>query len=46
VAMLVLFAIPRPGTRAYLEPGFASLTEWRWGEGIWRLERYNDRGHL
>jgi broad specificity phosphatase PhoE len=46
VAMLVLFAIPRPGTRAYLEPGYTSLTEWRFGEGVWRLERYNDTCHL
>lgn len=46
VAMLVLFNIPRPGTSAYLEPAFTSLTEWRLGQGIWRLERYNDMGHL
>ena len=27
VSVLVLFDIPRPGTRAHLDPGFTSLTE-------------------
>lgn len=45
-SLLALFAIPRPGTGAWLEPGFASLTEWKRGERGWQLERYNDAAHL
>jgi broad specificity phosphatase PhoE len=44
--LLVLFAIPRPGTRARFEPLHTSLTEWQVADGVWRLERYNDAWHL
>ena len=43
---LVLFDIPRPGTRARLDPAHGSLTEWRFAGGTWRLERFNDACHL
>lgn len=45
-SVLVVFAIPRPGTAARLDPALTSLTEWRVAEGIWQLARYNDTAHL
>ena len=45
-SVLVAFGIPRPGTRARLDPRHTSLTEWRFADGIWQLERYNDVCHL
>lgn len=45
-SILVLFAIPRPGTGARLDPAYTSLTEWRVTGGIWHLVRYNDTGHV
>jgi len=45
-SMLVLFAIPRPGTNARLEPRHTSLTVWEAVAGKWQLERYNDTWHL
>jgi broad specificity phosphatase PhoE len=45
-SMLVLFAIPRPGMNARLEPRRTSLTSWEATAGNWQLERYNDTWHL
>jgi probable phosphoglycerate mutase len=45
-SLLVLFAIPRPGTNARLEPRHTSLTIWEARAGNWQLERYNDAWHL
>lgn len=45
-AMLELFAIPRPGTGARIDPGYASLTRWQYAEGVWHLEGFNDQAHL
>jgi len=44
--VLVAFAIPRPGTGAWLAPGHTGLTEWRVADGRWELARYNDTAHL
>ncbi len=44
--LFVLFAIPRPGTGARLDPRYTSLTIWELIGGNWRLERYNDACHL
>ena len=41
-SLLVLFDIPRPGTRATLDPAFASITEWRKSQATWTLVRFND----
>lgn len=40
-SILATFDIPRPGTRARLEPDFASVTEWRVQNRVWTLARYN-----
>jgi broad specificity phosphatase PhoE len=45
-SMLVLFAIPRPGTNARFEPRHTSVTIWEVAAGKWQLERYNDTWHL
>jgi 2,3-bisphosphoglycerate-dependent phosphoglycerate mutase len=45
-SMLVLFAIPRPGAEARLEPIHTSLTEWQIANHVWILGRYNDACHL
>ncbi|HYF64644.1 MAG TPA: histidine phosphatase family protein [Herpetosiphonaceae bacterium] len=45
-ALLMLFAIPRPGTGARIDPGHASLTRWRHEDGSWHLEAFNDQAHL
>ncbi|MDQ2586465.1 histidine phosphatase family protein [Saccharothrix yanglingensis] len=45
VAFLVLFAVPRPGTGTRVDPGFASVTEWRHDGGTWRLVRLDDTTH-
>ena len=45
-SVLVAFDIPRPGTRARLDPRHTSLTEWWVEEGIWHLERFTDATHL
>ncbi len=44
--LLVAFAIPRPGTGAWLAPAHTGLTEWRVAGGRWELARYNDTAHL
>jgi broad specificity phosphatase PhoE len=44
--VLVAFAIPRPGTGAWLDPTHTSITEWQAAAGAWRLVRYNDTAHL
>ncbi|GIH05421.1 phosphoglycerate mutase [Rhizocola hellebori] len=43
-----LFAIPRPGTGARIDPDFTSVTEWEYlrSERAWRLVAYNDTAHL
>jgi broad specificity phosphatase PhoE len=46
VTLLMLFAIPRPGTGAQFHPRYASLTEWQFDQGVWTLERFNDISHL
>lgn len=48
VAFLTLFAIPRPGTGARIDPGFTSVTEWEHDDTTdnWRLIRFNDTTHL
>ncbi|WP_018348769.1 histidine phosphatase family protein [Longispora albida] len=47
-AFMRLFGVPRPGTGARLDPGFTSVTEWRWdaGGGYWTMGSYNDLTHL
>lgn len=45
VSIQATFDIPRPGTQARLEPDNASLTEWRFDQGKWQLQRYNDAYH-
>jgi broad specificity phosphatase PhoE len=45
-SILMLFAIPRPGTGAYLDLANTSLTEWQYTSGVWYLIRYNDVYHL
>ncbi len=45
-SVLVLFDIPRPGTRAHLDPGYTSLNEWRVAQARWQLVRFNDIAHL
>jgi broad specificity phosphatase PhoE len=45
-SVLVLFDIPRPGTRAHLDPGYTSLTEWHVAQARWQLVRFNDIAHL
>jgi 2,3-bisphosphoglycerate-dependent phosphoglycerate mutase len=45
-SMLVLFAIPRPGTNARFEPRHTALTVWEVTAGKWQLECYNDTWHL
>ena len=45
-SILATFDIPRPGTRAWLTPDYASLTEWSFDDGRWQLRRYNDAYHL
>ncbi len=44
--VLVAFAIPRPGTGAWLAPAHTGLTGWRVADGRWELARYNDTAHL
>ncbi|HEY0733277.1 MAG TPA: histidine phosphatase family protein [Herpetosiphonaceae bacterium] len=45
-SLLVLFAIPRPGTDARFEPRHTSITVWERAADSWCLERYNDTWHL
>ncbi|HEY0602479.1 MAG TPA: histidine phosphatase family protein, partial [Herpetosiphonaceae bacterium] len=45
-SLLVLFAIPRPGTGARFEPRHTSITVWERATDCWCLERYNDTWHL
>jgi hypothetical protein len=45
-ALLVLFDIPRLGTRARPDPGPPSLTEWRVSDGTWSFVRHNGGRHL
>lgn len=45
VSIQATFDIPQPGTQARLEPDNASLTEWRFDQGKWQLQRYNDAYH-
>jgi probable phosphoglycerate mutase len=46
VATMLIFAIPRPGTGARLDPEHTALTEWHVADGRWHLVRYNDAYHL
>lgn len=46
LSILMLFAIPRPGTRAWLHPLNTAITEWQVTDGRWCLVRYNDAAHL
>jgi len=47
VAFLALFGLQRvSGPRAWIDPLHASLTEWDYQDGQWRLARYNDSAHL
>jgi probable phosphoglycerate mutase len=46
MSILEMFAIPRPGTRAYLNPTNTAITEWHYKEDRWTLLRYNDASHL
>jgi probable phosphoglycerate mutase len=39
---LLLFAVPRPGTGARIDPAYASITEWERLQPGWRLVRFND----
>ncbi len=45
-SLLVTFAIPRPGTGAWLDPAHTGVTEWRVDGGRWLLARDNDTAHL
>jgi probable phosphoglycerate mutase len=47
-AFLTRFDVPRPGTGAYINPSYTSITEWEYTEpgGPWVLMRYNDVAHL
>ncbi|MDQ7908838.1 histidine phosphatase family protein [Phytohabitans sp. ZYX-F-186] len=47
-AFLTRFDVPRPGTGAYINPSYTSITEWDYTEpnGPWVLMRYNDVAHL
>ena len=41
-SMLVMFAVPASGSRAWLEPSHTGITEWQVEKGQWTLARYND----
>lgn len=45
-SFLVLFAIPRPGNGARIDPKHTSITEWHYFDHVWHLLRYNDLNHL
>jgi len=45
-SMLRLLAVPPRATRAYLDPGFASVTCWQHAQGRWELVTFNDTSHL
>jgi broad specificity phosphatase PhoE len=47
-AIITLFGIPRPGTRARFDPHYASVTQWEYSERdrCWMLVSFNDTGHL
>jgi broad specificity phosphatase PhoE len=45
-ALLVLFAIPRPGTGARVDPAYTAITQWEFSQASWRLERFNDCAHV
>jgi broad specificity phosphatase PhoE len=44
--VLTLFAIPRPGTGARIDPAYTAITEWQHTAATWRLVRFNDAAHL
>jgi probable phosphoglycerate mutase len=46
IALLEIFAIPRPGTRAWLNPSYTGITELDFSDNRWCLVRYNDTSHL
>jgi probable phosphoglycerate mutase len=46
MSILELFAIPRPGTGAFLNPTNTAMTEWRYSGNRWTLVHYNDASHL
>ena len=48
MGVLTRFDVPRPGTGAYINPSYTSITEWEYSEpgGPWVLMRYNDVAHL
>jgi broad specificity phosphatase PhoE len=45
-SLMVLFAIPRPGTGARVDPAYTAITEWEFSQATWRLVRLNDAAHL
>jgi probable phosphoglycerate mutase len=46
ISLIELFAIPRPGTQAYLSPTYTGITELQFAGNRWTLVRYNDTAHL
>jgi hypothetical protein len=46
MSILETFAIPRPGTQAFLHPSYTGITEWDYSGNRWTLVRYNDASHL
>ena len=46
IAMLHLFGGLGSGERAWIDPVYTGLTEWRFADNRWYLERYNDTYHL
>jgi probable phosphoglycerate mutase len=47
-ALVILLGVPRPGTRARIDTGFASVTQWEYSEPgrYWTLSSFNDTSHL
>ena len=41
MSLVALFAIPRPGTGAWVNPRNASVTEWHYSDNRWLLDSYN-----
>jgi probable phosphoglycerate mutase len=45
-SMLRLFGIPPGARRAYLDPGYTSVTCWQAARDAWELVAFNDTSHL
>ena len=45
-SMLRLLAIPAGARRAYLDPGYTSVTCWQRTGDVWELATFNDTSHL